>query len=140
MSIQAIALFCDDIREERAGSTTLVGIMQDNFELQNIPSALSRLAIYVRINLEVSEKPRPLSVLLEFPDGNRHTLGEFSKELVKKSQAEAKLANNTLAGLIANVVAPQFPVPQIGRVTVQLKDGNQLRIIGGLNFVLPASS
>jgi hypothetical protein len=141
MAVAAVALFCDDVREERSGAITLVGVMPDNVEVPSVPGAFPRVAIYLRVHLDVDSEPKAMEVLLTFPDGNQHKIAEFSKEMVKMTQAEAASSGNKLAGFFGSAIASPFPVPSPGRAVVTLKRGDETQVIGGLNFVLnPPSS
>jgi len=135
MDVSAVALFCDDIREEKSGAITLVGIMPDNVEVPSIPGALPRLAIYVRVHLKVELPPEPIEFFLTFTDGAQHKITEFSRELIETTTRDAVRGGNKLAGLFSNVLVATFPVPVPGRAFVTLKRGGEIEVIGGLNFV-----
>lgn len=136
MPISAIALFCDDIREERSGAVTLIGIMPDNVEVPVIPGALPRVGVYIRVHLDPNAEPKPIDLFLAFSDGNQHQIGGFPIELIQKASADALSAGNPLAGLVANVIVSPFPAPQAGRALVTLSRSGETQVIGGLNFVL----
>jgi hypothetical protein len=140
MALSAVALFCDDIREERLGTLTLVGVMPDNVEVPAFPGALAKVGIYVRIHLDPNTDPGAIELLLTFTDGVQHKIGELPKELVDKSRADALAGGNPIAGLIANLSASPFPVPQAGRALVSLKYGDETQVVGGLNFSSPKQS
>lgn len=136
---QAIALFCEDIREEKAGTVTLVGVMPDNTELPQVPVIFGKLCFYVRFHLEPGVDPGEVSVKLSFPDGNVTTLGGFEPDLVKKVIRGAADSGTPFAGLVFTAVAAPFPIPMPGRVVVIAKIGETETPCGALNFTLRQS-
>lgn len=132
--LSAIALFCEDAREEQGGLFSLIGVMPDNIEVPEIPGLIPKLAIYVRVNLEVGYNPRSLMLWLQGPNEVKHELTEFEADMIEKTRQQASADNNTIAGLQARAVSAPFPVFEEGRVQVILDVDGAEQVIGSVNF------
>lgn len=133
--ISAIALFCDDIREEKSGAHSIIGIMGDNIIVPGFPGAVPKLGIYIRLHLSVEFKPCKFAVSLIYPNGDRLQVNEIEQALVRKTLKDAKLTKTNIAGIYSQLVAAPFPVSQEGRIAVEISWNQSSMMIGGLNFV-----
>jgi len=131
--LMAISVFCEDIREEKKGTDTLVGIYPDNVNVPKIPCAFPRLALYTRVHLNPSYNPGEMSLFLRMPDGYEAKLTTFPKELVEKATADANTASGPIAGLVSRAVAGSLRVQQAGRIVAILRSATDEYIIGSLN-------
>jgi hypothetical protein len=114
MANEAIGLFCEDIREEKQGTDTLIGVMPDNMVLPSpFPIFLAKLALYVRLNLSSESTTESIIVSMRFPNGNVAQIANFDTAAIQKAKLEA--VGKPWAGLIAKVI---FGGVQIGQ------DGN----------------
>jgi hypothetical protein len=145
--ISTVGLFCEDIREERSGQDTLIGILPDNLELAPTPTAtpglriISRLCLYIRINVDPSFDPGPLTIRLIYPNGEELTFGPMDPALVKKTREEALADGKPYAGLISKVVLGNFNAKSDGRVRLMLNAGGEDYLCGALNVrLLPAAA
>src|SRR5262245_51551583 len=67
-NIQAMALFCEDIRREAQGRDTLIGVFSDSLRVRSFPGALRRVQVYVRIRLDPNlTYDEPISVEIDIP-------------------------------------------------------------------------
>lgn len=133
--IAAIALFCDDIREEKSGAHSLIGIIGDNVIVPNFPGAIPKFGIYVRIHIPTDFKPCKFDIYLNYPNGDRLHINEIELRLVKNTIVDAKKSNNPIAGIFTQLVAAPFPVAQEGRISVELSWNGVSSFIGSLNFI-----
>lgn len=122
--LSAISLFCEDIREEKNGALTIVGVMSDNVEFNSpekissqVP-ALSKLGIYTRILLPSFYEPTIITVHLKFPDGKEVDFPSFSKEFVESTLNDGRASNKPFSFLVSQAIAIPFVIEQEGRVTV----------------------
>src|SRR5688572_15722901 len=76
-SIQAIGFFCEDIRDEKSGQDTLIGILPDHLAVPAFPGMLPKLGIYVRIHLSLDANPKIIRVKLKQPDATFVELAVF---------------------------------------------------------------
>ena len=141
--LTATGLFCEDIREEKQGTNTLIGILPDNMALQplGLPEQswqpfFPKLALYVRINVGSEMKVDTLSVKLRLPDGNVLDLTVFDKELIEKSQLDA--SESPFMGFISKVVFGPTPMPVKGRFEAIAELNGSETICGFLNVMREA--
>jgi hypothetical protein len=138
--VSAVALFCQDIREEKAETVTLVGIFPDNISVASIPFTFPKLAIYARILFPVSDEP-PATVALRLvrPDGTETAMANFATDFIRKGREQAVAKGGVNAGLIGTAIMAVFPITQAGRMDVIAKiDGNDL-VCGTLNVHVDAA-
>jgi hypothetical protein len=134
--VRAIALFCEDIREEKSGQDILIGILSDNLGLPSLPAVLGKLAVYVRVYFDTSAKPKPIIGWVQLPWGQKFDLGEASTALVKQALEDAKSQGNPLAGVVLKGMFTPLPVPTFGVITAFIKIGEQEHLCGFLNLTL----
>ena len=63
MKFSAIALFCEDIREEKSGQYAIAGILPDRLNVKRLPTVLPKLGIYLRFHLNTASKFRTTSLI-----------------------------------------------------------------------------
>lgn len=141
--LSATGLFCEDIREEKQGTDTLIGILPDNMALQPLGQAeqswqpvFPKLALYVRINVNSEIKIDTLSIKLRLPDGNILNLTSFDKELIEKSRLDASGA--PFVGFVSKVVFGPTPMPVKGRFEAIAELNGSETICGFLNVTRAA--
>ncbi len=141
-----MALFCEDMREEVGGKTTLVGILPENLNVPELPSeesgsigAMPQLCIYLRLGFDVQTEISSISVHLTFPDDTVRDLDIVNIVFVKKAQEEAKAKGRTMAGIISQVRFAPFPLPKFGRLQVATAI-NSVQYLSVLNFSQNESS
>ena len=139
IAISAVALFCEDIREERSGAITLIGIVGDNVVVPHRPKPesvgiLPRLGIYVRVNFDATQQIEPPELTVRFPDGETLSSKKLTDEDVKEACSTAKLGN-PIAGLIFRIQAGNIPIKKLGRLTAEVTIGNETYLAGFLNLI-----
>lgn len=144
-STNVIALFCEDIREEKGDIFTLIGILPDNVNLADTqeagasaetPRILPRISLYVRINYEPDTDIGVPQVKLLMPDGGVIELAPVEESIVKAARTNAKEKGNALAGLILRIMLGNFRPPADGIVKVQVELKNETYLAGALTFKL----
>jgi hypothetical protein len=135
--VSVVALFCDDIRQEASGTVTIVGVYPDNVNVPKIPGGLLKLGIYVRIHLDPSFAPVPISTWLELPDGKELNRDEVDPKLVRDALSKASTSEAPYAGLIASFVIANFGITEPGRVKAMVQLGDQKIVAGALNVRVP---
>lgn len=126
MSLDVIGLFCEDIREEKSGQYTLIGIFPDNLNLGVPPGPthqafLSKLGIYVRVHFAAEDDPGPMKVILIFPNGTEAEIGKLDEALIAQSKAQAADSKNPIAGVISHAVHAPFQVQVPGKLLAVLE-------------------
>lgn len=131
----AIGLFCEDIRDERLGTTSLVGVLPDNVALPAFPFLFPKIAVYVRFRLDATLPPPALACKLVTVDGTEFILGEYDSEAIAPHFNAAIAAESPIVGFLMNGFFLQLSVPKAGRfVLVAAIDGESF-IAGTLNVV-----
>jgi hypothetical protein len=136
----ATALFCEDVREEKLGTVTVVGIFPDNVTVQSIPFNFPKLAIYARISFGVSDRaPTRIALRIVHGDGEATFLTVFERELIDRARCEAQEKEGPSVGLVATAVISPFHVKQAGRINVMVKaDEEDESVCGTLNILASA--
>jgi hypothetical protein len=142
-SLNAMAVFCEDIREEKNDILTLIGLLPDTVELQ-FPSPrdaaastavalVDKLCIYIRINFDPESELSITEMRLVMPDSTMIPIGQFDQELIEKAKSEAKTKGNILAGVISRATMSGFR-PPIGLVRVEADINSETHLLGTLMF------
>jgi hypothetical protein len=139
-AFSVVGLFCEDIREEKAGTDSLIGIMPDNIQVPNVPGMLTKLALYTRMNIDVKFDPGAISLLLVAPDGHRTLLSEIPSELITKAIREANEKGAPYAGIISRTGFGTFGVQKPGRVVVVANTGGEDHFVAALNFEIASTA
>jgi hypothetical protein len=144
-----MALFCDDIREEKSGALTLIGVLGDNVTLPplppdggNIVGIIPRIAIYLRINFDVNAEIGPITFKITMPDGAEIDAGGISEATIAEAKDTGK-SGSPIGGIISRLVFGNVPLRKAGRMTVEATVGDTKYLAGALNFmpeVSPANS
>lgn len=148
MSLQLMAVFCEDIREEATGQQTLIGILPDIINLPPRPAEakqtsrprLPKLGVYFRIQMGVDEPAQPINVKLIFSDGQEVALGTIDQPLIDKAKQEARDASMPQAGLRFTAVYPNFRIESFGIMSAVCEMGNDRHTAGMLNFRILAQA
>ena len=147
-NVSVVALFCDDVREEKSGQDTVIGVMPDSLTLHGIPAArekgtpaLPKLSLYVRIVFDAkATTPKSIDAKMATVDGKPIVEVEWDEAVVAKAFKDANDAGRPIVGLVAKIVGGPFVIPQstslLGIITI---DGQE-HIGGILNLILPTAS
>lgn len=135
-----MAVFCEDIREEKTGTQTLVGVYPDNLNIPKVPVALPKLAVYLRIALDPFVDADPISVWLISPKGEERKINDIDPKMVAQTQANIRKSGTPFATLISRIIAPAFPVTEHGRMKAVIRVGTEEIICATLNFQVPPAN
>src|SRR5262245_31880489 len=114
--LSAVALFCEDIREEKAGTYTIIGIFSDNISVPGLPFAFAKLGIYARLTFPVSDAPSPIALRLVEADGKEVPLTVFGEDIIETARKQSIEKGAVNGGLIATALIVGFGVRQAGRM------------------------
>jgi hypothetical protein len=116
-----VGVFCDDIREEKSGKHTLVGIYPDGVRL-SLPTVIPKLAIYVRMHIRPDFDLRSISMTLRGPDGAETVIGHADPAQFKAQQAKIDPSNPAAyIGLIMQAIASPLAVNTAGKFALVAK-------------------
>jgi hypothetical protein len=130
-----MAVFCEDIREEKNGMFTLVGILPDHVNVANPPGedgttppptdqkykTLNKVHVYARIAFDPDYDIGEPEFFLVMPHGEPQSLGKVSPETVAKAKDGARKRSNPLAGIIFRVAFGEMRFTKLGVMRVELK-------------------
>lgn len=134
MKFSATSIFCHDIREEKAGTETLVGVLPDNINVPAVPSRLPQLCSYTRIIMLPPFDQVDVSAALLSQDGSEFFRNSIDKEILKKAHEEAAEAGAPMATIVSRIVAAPMEFKEVGRMIVRVEvDGEGINC-GQLNI------
>ena len=144
LPLNIMALFCEDIREEKGDVVSLMGVMPDTVNLvqgvevkekdaKGANAILPKLCMYIRINFDADfDLPEP-RMRLAMPDGQNVEVGAIQADVVSKARQQAKEKGNPLAGVISRVVIAPFRPPE-GVMKLEVLISDVAHLAGSLNF------
>jgi hypothetical protein len=134
----AVGLFCEDIREEKTGQDTLVGILPDNMTVQ-VGAIIPKLCLYVRIHIDPGTELSPVSLRVLAPNDDLLGTNEFGADLVRETREKALAKAAPITGLISKLIWLGFRIREPGRLRALLRVGDEEILCGALNLqITPA--
>lgn len=134
-SFTATALFCEDIREEIGGTFTIVGVMPDNVEVPSFPVLISKLAIYVRANIDPAFNPGSITLRIKVGDGPANDVATMDPKVVAQTMLLARETRIPMAGLVLRTMMQNLPIRAPGRITALVRTSQEEVVVGFLNIV-----
>jgi hypothetical protein len=127
-----VALFCDDVREEKAGTDTLVGIFPDNVVVAEVPTSIPKVSIYFRFHGAVVAPVTSLQFLVTVPWSDEPILKhDVSREVIEKGVEESKINGLPLFGIISRITTYNWVVEKSGIVLVKAIVNDSSEIVCG---------
>ncbi len=133
----AIALFCEDIREEKSGVDSLMGVLPDNINVGNLPGMLVKLCVYFRIQLDVDVNPKTMKARIKLPGAAPIEIATFD-DLIETSKQHAEAIGLPFAGMIAKAIFTPLAIDQLGKIEAFIEVDGTEYICGALNLVQSA--
>lgn len=140
MSISAIALFCEDIREEKSNSETIVGVMPSILAVPSFPSGVPKFGIYCRLQFSVDFPDFSATAFLRASWGQIIDFGNFGKDLTAQAKREAIKLSLPIASVVLKGIIVPMPLPESGRLEVVAKVGDLEIICGAINIASQSSA
>lgn len=137
--LNAICLFCDDVREEKSGVDTIVGVYPDNANIPAASGRLPRLALYARIAAPIETVPASIGMRIEFPwDEEPLNIPGNPPAQIQQDAELVRAEGGSVITFILKLSFTPFLVKSPGRVkAVAIVDGEEI-LCGALNFKLAA--
>ena len=126
-------LFCEDIREEKKNTDTIIGVMPDNIRVAQVPGLFTRIALYVRIQSPVDDPPPSISLRLELPDGESIDLSGMPQEEITKAVETARQNEAPYIGIIIKAIMGNVSIKSAGRLSAIARLGDKDYLAGTLN-------
>lgn len=130
-----VAVFCDDVREEKTGADTIVGVMKDSIRVSQLPGIAPKLFVYLRINATFDALSKQVSVRLDTPWGETIPLGEITDELADEARQTFEKHGAPIVTVIAKTEFVPFKFIRPGRLSVVATVGGVDRVVGTLNVI-----
>ena len=130
----AMALFCEDIREEQSGVHTLIGIYPDNINVRRLPLMLSKFCIYVRVSIGVNEQVDKVQILTELPGQAPELVSTTELEEIEEAKRVVASKGSPTITMISKIVATPFIVSTTGRLNVTVKMKRQEYLAAFINI------
>lgn len=130
--ISIVGLYCEDIREEAAGTHTVVGILPENINFPKWPAIFPKLCLYVRFLVNPSFDPGPISVHWIMPDGSVAAKVVLDPGMVRTARETALANKSPIAGFISKFVASPLQLGGPGRIQAVVYVGDQSFVCGSL--------
>ncbi|WP_439925704.1 hypothetical protein [Nitrobacter sp. JJSN] len=144
--LQVLGLFCEDIRDEKSGQVSIVGILPDSIQLppppdnkEHLTAILPKLGLYIRVMLPLEGPSGPMPVGLAMPDGTTISLGDIGTDVIAKAKSEAIANHLPLAGLIFHATMQGFQIATTGLMSAVLDCEGERNVCAMMN-VKPATS
>lgn len=132
--ISMVAMFCADVRQEKGGTETIVGVFPDSVSLPNIPGAFSQMYVYVRMHMRPAFQPQSIITRLVLPDGNELDRTAMDADLMETARQKALANGSPYLGLVAKFVMAPMKVTQEGRLQAIVAVDGEDYVAGVLNF------
>jgi len=132
--MKIVGFFCEDIRQETTGTETIVGALPDNMNVPSVPGIFSKLAVYLRVQIDLNEAPDSIIATLKTPWGETFKLGEADKKILDEALQGAKDSNLPIAGVVIRALFAPFPVQDYGLMTAVAEVGGVERVCALLNI------
>lgn len=136
LPVSVVGVFCEDIREEKSGNITLIGVIPDNVEVPSIPVGIPKLCVYIRSHFDPSMPIRVFKHKIILPDQTKLD-ADSDLAVVAKAQADALEAGTPICAIFARIEMSPFPVTMLGRVRVETTLNDTTYLACALNFKLP---
>jgi len=135
-TIQVGGFFCEDIREEKSGQDTIVGILPDNMFVATFPSVTPRVGIYLRVHFNPLKPPKKITAKFTAPWGESFAIGLAEKEIIDVAVAQAKERSLPLTGVILKAMMVPFKMQQAGLALATVSvDGGKDVVCAMLNLI-----
>src|SRR5690554_1201278 len=107
-TVSAVAIFCEDIRNEAGPGrqNTIVGTLPDNIQADGPPimdgqrPVLPKFGVYLRVNIDIENKPNSLSAKVVDASGATVTQTEWTQAVINSAYEGAKNSKMPVVGFI----------------------------------------
>lgn len=136
-----VGFFCEYVREEVRGKTTLIGVYSDAVNVPKVPGAFAHLSIYVRLHLKRNYPVNDLALIFKPIQGDPVELGAFKPEDLALSEKIDEADPNPFVGVIMQGSLASLPIPAEGRMTVFVRLNGEEHLAAALKVrVRPPNS
>lgn len=121
-TIQVTAVLCEDIREEKGETVSVIGALPDVISFPMFPMVFPKLGFFIRISIPIEMEPKTIEVKLKGADGSIVEMSTFDPKTLSDSREKAKKNEMPFIGLLTRGVASpyQFNSPGLMEVWVHV--------------------
>jgi hypothetical protein len=131
--LTGFALFCEDIREEKKGSSTFVGVFPSGITVDEFPVDFGLVWIFSRVIVPVDWDKGPIDCVLVNTDGQETVVGEIQQDFLSQLRSGKARQDNALSLTLTTNAELEFA--QSGNVFVIMRYGSTDVTIGRLRVV-----
>lgn len=133
---EAMSIFCEDIRGEKSGQDTIIGIYPDNVAVEVLPFIFPKIGVYIRIRVAVDFQVTPLSVFIHHEGSPRDPdrLTVIDESFIKKSIAQSRAQGTSVTYLISRAHFQLLKVDGPVRLVVTVGSDKHSVESGSLNI------
>lgn len=126
---EGFVIFCEDIREEKSGQSSIIGLFQEDIILNEpFPVRIPKFSASINIYVDAANPPKKLVISL-FSSWDVKPLIEIEQDLdlpLASDDYRSRYGKDELSRfegevprlLVANLVAPMLPVQQEGLIRI----------------------
>lgn len=131
----AFVIFSDDIREEIESKFSIIGAISDVLYVSQLPAALPKMGIVVRVNMPVDFKAKKCAVKILEIDGSQNIIGAFDEGDIERARQQSRKADLPMLGFIIRAVASPYSIPKQGLVRVLVEIDDSELVAGALRII-----
>jgi hypothetical protein len=132
----ALSVFAEDIREEVAGTQTIVGVMPDNMAVPSFPGLFPKIAVYTRISFDPGFPPKNLSIACTLNDTLELAADTFATEMIEGSVRATRAKDGPIATLVSKILIGGITISGPSRIRVVVSNASGDVLAGSLNIEL----
>lgn len=136
--MDAITIFCEEVRKEIGDTETIVGVMPDTIVVESLPFIFPKFAAYTRIRVTSIQSIKDIRFELRNTDGS--ILIEQDIPTAELKDLFSRNPDADAAGVRSVMAVQPLPVEHEGRLEMHLYSTDQSRIIGSFRIVCAPSS
>jgi hypothetical protein len=130
--------FCEDIRAEKSGTFSAMGIMPDNAGVPAAPEPgmrglMGKLCLYIRVNLDIDDEVKTIHPRLTLADGTVFDMGATGETLIRSARSLSLKRNSPIYVVVLRGEFVSMPAP-LGRMIAEVQIDEERYIAATLNL------
>ena len=133
--VQAVSIFCEDIRAEIGSKESLVGTLPSNISMASYPAVVTKFCIYTRITLVAGAKLELYDLIMNTPHGHSLFLSKLTQAVVDECHSAMLKYGDPTGSIVMRVIGEPFVFPVPGHYSVALRGSHGDLLTGSINFL-----
>ncbi|WP_188064677.1 DUF6941 family protein [Sphingobium sp. KCTC 72723] len=133
--VQAVSIFCEDLRAELGNKESLVGALPSNIGMPAFPAAVTKFCIYTRITLLAGAKLELFDLIMITPNGQSMFLSKLEQAVIDECQSAMLKYGDPTGSIVMRVIGEPFVFPVPGHYSVVLRGSHGDLLTGSINFL-----